>query len=173
MAKTKKQKKEIIQTIKEYLAKQRATYFVDFKKFKAKDLFELRQELKKNNSLLLVVKKTLADLVFKEKGVKVDFENMEGQLALAFGFEDEISPARTLYRFQEKKGLPEILGGLWQNEFIDKQKVIEIAKLPSKKELFANLVSCLKSQQYMLINALEHNIKGLVFILKQKAEKHG
>lgn len=173
MAKTKEQKKEIIQTVKDYLAKQKATYFVDFKKLKAKDLFDLRQELKKNNSLLLVIKKTLADMVFKERGVKVDFENMEGQLALTFGFEDEISPARTLYRFQQEKGLPEILGGIWENEFIDKQKVVEIAKLPTKEELFAKLISSLKSQQYMLINALEHNIKGLVFILKQKVEKHG
>ena len=70
MALTKEQKKEILQDLKEKLAKQKAIVFVDFQGLEARDLFDLRKKLQENNCQLKIAKKTLVNLAIRRKGNK-------------------------------------------------------------------------------------------------------
>ena len=167
MALTREQKKQVIQKIKENLERQKAIFFIDFQKLKAKDLFDLREQLKEKKSLLYIAKKTLINIAFKEKKIPVDVDKLEGQIGLIFGFEDEILPAKIIYNTWQEKGSPEILGGFLEGEFIEKEKVIELAKLPSKEELLVRLIQSINSPIANLANILQANIKGLIYILSQ------
>jgi len=165
MALTKTQKQKILEDLKEKIAKQKAIIFVDFSGLKAKDLFDLRKRLKKVNSELKVTKKTLLALVFKEKKLKIDIEKLKGEIAVIFGFQNEIPLAKIAYQFsQENKNL-KILGGFSENKFVEPEKIIELAQLPTKEELLARLVSSVSSPISNFINVLQGNIKGLIYIL--------
>lgn len=167
MAKTKQQKQEIVEKLEQNLEKQKAIYIVDFQNLKASDLFDLRQKLKDAQALFYVAKKRLINLVFKGKKIPIDSEKLEGQTALVFGFEDEITPVKVLNEFQEKNEFPKILGGILDNEFIDQKKAIQLAKLPGKQELYSKLVGTLNSQQSRMVTVLQKNIKGLLMVLNQ------
>ena len=166
MALTKEQKKEILQDLKEKLEKQKAIVFVDFQNLKTRDLFNLRRKLQENNCALKVAKRTLVNLAFKEKKLKVDFEKMEGQLALVFSFGDMILPAKIVYGFSEELGVPKILGAYIENEFLEAEKVIELAKLPSKEELLAKLVGSLRAPISNFQMVLQGPLQRLTFALK-------
>jgi len=58
-----------------------------------------------------------------------------------------------------------ILGGIFKNEFVEAEKIIELAKLPTREELLARLVGSISAPISNFINVLEANIKGLIYVL--------
>ena len=177
MAKTKLQKKEIIEDLKQNLTSQKAIVFVDFRGLGAKALSELRNNLKEADCLLKVTKKTLLGLVFeslKESSLKEEVNNMQGELALVFGLKDEIMPAKIIYQFSKENENLKILGGLVKDKeyrFLAIQEVIDLALLPSREEVFARLIGTLNAPVTNLVGALKGNLRNFVFILKEKGKQ--
>lgn len=167
MALTKKQKENIVKELNKNIANQKAMVFVSVKGLKASELFDLRNQLKESDCLISVVKKTLLSIAFKENKIKVDEESLAGQVALVFGFKDEIRPAKIAYQFSLKNENLEILAGFFQDKFINKEEVITLAKTPSKEELLARIIGSIKAPISGFANVLQGNIKGLVYVLTQ------
>jgi large subunit ribosomal protein L10 len=167
MALTKQQKQEIINDLKDKIDQQKTMVFVDFKGVGVKDLFELRNKLKEKNSLFKVSKKTLLRIALEDfnKSLAEKVEGLGSELAVIFGFEDEITPAKEAFNFASENEKLIIVGGFFQNEFIDREKVIELAKIPTEDELLARLVGTLSAPISNFANVLQGNIKGLVCAL--------
>jgi len=167
MAKTKSQKAKLLEELKERVGKQKIMILVDFTGLKVKDLFDLRKKLRAVNSQLKVEKKTLLNLVLKD--YDVDFtqkiDKFKTQIAVVFGFEDPISPAKTLYQFSLGNPNLKILTGYFEKEVKEKEEIITLAQLPTKEELLARLVGSVSSPISNFINVLEANIKGLLYVL--------
>ncbi len=171
MALTREQKQKVIEDIKEKINRQKAIVFVVIEGLKAEELFELRKELKGKDCLLTVIKKTLADKVFKENKINSNIEEMVGQLALVFGFKDQISSAKISYKFSRKNKKLKILGGLFENSFINTEEVVNLAKIPSREELLAKVVGSIASPISRFVNVLQGNIKGLINVLAKAKAK--
>lgn len=170
MALTREKKAKIIEGLKEKIEKQKAAVFVDFSKLESKFLFRLREELQKSNCLLQVAKKTLLKKALeelKEKNLSEKIESLRGQLAIVFGFGDEIIPAKISYQFTQENENLKILGGIFENKFVDKERVIELAQLPSREELRVRVVGSLSSPIFNFINVLKDNIKGLIYVISR------
>jgi len=165
MALTKAQKQKIIDDLGEKVTKQKAIVFVDFTGLKVKDLFNLRKRLKATESKIKIAKKTLIDIAFKEKGFKIDTKKLPGQLALVFGFKDEISPARVIFKFSQENQNVKIIGGFFDQKIIGKEEVIELAKLQSREELIGRLVGSIQAPVSNFLYALNYNLKGLFYLL--------
>ena len=165
MALTKEQKQKVVEKLKENIAKQKAMVFVAVEGLKAAELFDLRKRLKEANCLLSVAKKTLLNIAFKEKKMEFDAEELKGQLALIFGFKDEIMPAKTVYQFSLGNENLRILGGFFENKFRDAEEIITLAKIPSKEELLAKVVRSISAPIANFVNILQGNIKGLINVL--------
>ncbi len=164
---TKKQKEKIVEELKEKIDRQKAMVFVAIEGLKAADLFDLRKKLQETDCQLQVAKKTLTNVVFKEKKLEFDVERLEGQFALIFGFGDEISPAKTTYQFSKGNENLKILGGFFEGEFKNAEEIIALAKIPSKQELLAKVVGSISSPISGFINVLQGNIRNLVYIISQ------
>ena len=165
MALTKEKKQKIIKDLKEKITKQKVIIFVDFKGLKVRDLFDLRKKLKKVDSQFLVAKKTLMGIVFKEKKMEIGSEKFEGQPAIIFGFQNEMSPLKAAFQFsQENKNL-KILGGYFEGKFREAIDIITLAQLPSREELLARLIGGISAPISSFINVLQGNIKGLIYAL--------
>lgn len=141
--------------------------FADFSGLKVKDLSVLRKKMKEQNCEFKVAKKTLISLILKEKKIDLDSKKLQGEIALNFGYKDEILPFKILYDFSKKNEHLKILGGFIGQEFYEKERALELAQLPAEEELLAKLVGSISSPLSGLINVLQGNLKGLVYILKQ------
>lgn len=148
MALTKQKKQDSLNSLKEVISKQKSVIFVDFSKVGSKELFDLRKKLKEAGCKLKVGKKTLIRIAFGQSGIS--FWNhikkaVPGQLALVFGIEDEIAPARISNQFSKTNENLKILGGIFEGRFIAREKVLELASIPSRNELLGRLVGSIAS----------------------------
>jgi len=165
MALTKAQKQKIVDDLKEKVDKQKSIVLASIVGVKVKGLTRLRKEMKKQDCELKVAKKTLISLAFKEKKIDIDTKKLEGEVALSFGYRDEILPFKILYDFSKEDENLKILGGLIGQELLTREKAIELAQLPTKEELLARLVGSIFSPISGLVNVLQGNIKGLMYAL--------
>jgi len=168
---TRERKKEIVKGLRDKISRQEVMIFTDFKGMKSKDLSQLRAQLKDAGCSIQVLKKSLFKIALKEEGIDVDLDKMEGQMALVFGFEDKILPAKMVYNFFEKAGSPQILGGFFDNELREKETVIELAKLLSREELLAKFARTLMAPLSNFLNVLGQSTRNLVFVLEAIKDK--
>lgn len=167
---TRAQKQKILENLEEKIARKKAIIFVDFTGLKFKDLSDLRKKLKAADNELMVAKKTLIGIAFKKAGLKIETKELKGEIALVFGFKNEISPAKIVWLFSQINPNLKILGGTIESqkyEFLNAEQVIELAKLPTKEELLARFIGSIKAPVSNFVYALEYNLKGLMFLLNK------
>ncbi len=164
---TRAQKQKIIEELKGKIFKQKAMIFVDFTNLKVKDFSDLRKKLKEAGDEIKVAKKTLMEVAFKE--AKIDFKpkKISGEIALVFGYKDEIVLARTIWQFAEANPNLKILGGFLENKFKEADEIIELAKISSKEELFTQLVRSISAPIVNFINVLTTDLRNFIYILSQ------
>jgi len=164
---TKDKKQQIIKDLIDKLSRQKAVIFTDYTGLKVVQLEELRKKLREQGIDYLVVKKTLIDLALEKAGLKkVKTKNLEGQIGLIFGYEDEVKPAKILYQFSQTNEAMKILSGFINGEYLESQAITGLAELPSREELLVQLVGAISWPMAGLVNSLEYNLKGLVCVLK-------
>lgn len=177
MALNKTQKQEIMEDLKDKIAKQKAIILVGITGLKVKDMTLLRRKVKAIDGNLKVIKKTLAERVLREKKLIGDEDKSSSstpffdknefkeELAFVFGFGDELSSAKVAYQFSKENDKLKILGGFIENQMKTNEEVIILAQLPSRKELLAELVGSIQAPVANFVYALNYNIKGLITVL--------
>lgn len=172
MAKTKAKKTQELNKLIENLKSAKTTVLADFQGLKVTESEDLRSQLRKEKIDYCVAKKTLLNLAIKEAGIEdISAKSLEGGLSLAFGAEDEVAPARALNTFSKNHEAIKILGGIFENKFVSKEKIIELANLPTREELIAKTIGSIKSPLSGFVNVLSGNLRGLVNVLKAISEK--
>lgn len=165
MPQTKEQKKKTLEELRDKIARQKAIVLLSITGLKVKDISELRKALKTVGAELKVVKKTLADIIFKENKMEFDKDSFKTEVGFVFGFEDEIAPAKTIYQLSKENENFKILGGFMGKNVKGMEEMLLLAQLPSRQELFAKLVGSLSSPVSGLVYVLKGNLKGLVLAL--------
>lgn len=173
MPKTRGQKKQIFTEVSEKIDKAKSVIFTEFKSLSTKDSEVLRRELKQESSEYLVAKKTILELAYKDRNITgLDLKSMVGNLAAIFGYGDEVTPAKLVDRFRKgKEDKINFLGGILEGRFISAQEVGNLAKLPSRPELYAQLVGSLNAPVSGFVNALSGNLRNLVGVLNAIKDK--
>lgn len=160
MARTKAEKKEILEKLGDITSSSKSMVFVHVKGLKVSDTTNVRKQLKKEGVGFFVSKKTLTRRALGDKGITGTLPELTGEVGLAFGT-DLIAPAREVYTFQKKfKDNIFILGGVFEGKYMTKEEMISIASIPGQKTLYA-----------MFANVINSPIQGFVMALDQIAKK--
>jgi large subunit ribosomal protein L10 len=168
---SKDQKKEIVQELADKIKESKSTAIFDYKGLSVPDMVDLRGKLRENKAHLRIVKKTLATLAFKEAGVEVNVREYQGQAAVVFGGENEISIPKALVQFAKEKEQPEkVLGGTLEGSVISGDKMIELSKLPTREELLAKLAGTAQAPVSGFIGALSGNLRNMAQALNSIKE---
>lgn len=165
MAKTKAQKKEIIEQLTEKLKTAKGTVFSSYKGVTVAEMEELRGKLREENSELMIAKKTLlAKALAENKQEDVPVKEFNGEVAVVIG-EDEVMPAKTVAQFAKEHKQMQFFGGILEEKYIPAEKVQALSKLPSKPELLAKMVGSMKAPISGFANVLAGNLRNLVYVL--------
>ncbi len=172
MPKSKQQKQDILAGLKDKLGKIKSAVFVNFSGIPVKEINQLRNKCKDGSADYLVAKKTLFNKVLAESGLAdVASRKLEGEVAAIFGYQDEILPAKLVNEFAKSHETMQVLGGILEGGMIDREKVLALAKLPSRPELLAKMVGSIASPLSGLVNVLQGNIRNLVYVLSAIKDK--
>jgi large subunit ribosomal protein L10 len=170
MAKTRQQKEESVNSLVNKIKESKSVVFANFQGLKVSESEELRGKCREQNVEYLASKKTLVKKALEESGFEVDTKVFEGGVAAVFGVEDEVAPAQLLHNFAKTHEVVTFYGGVLEGNYIDSAKVGELAKLPSKQELYAKLVGSINAPVSGFVNVLAGNLRGLVSVLNNIKE---
>jgi large subunit ribosomal protein L10 len=168
---TKEQKQNIIKDLEKKVEKQKSIVFMDFTGVKVKELAQLREKLKAENSEMKVAKKSLMGIALKNKGIEIDSKKLSGEVAMVLGYGDEVIPSKLAHQFSKENQKAKILGGFLENKFYEMADIIRLAELPGKEQLLGMLVGTLSSPASGLVSVLSGNMRKLVFALSQIKER--
>jgi large subunit ribosomal protein L10 len=174
MAKTKLEKKKIIDDLADLIKKQKSMVIVGYKNIKSDILFEIKNAFKEKNNKLLIVKKTLFQKALKNYRIHnlANFlENLKDQIAVAFSFDDELDGVKISADFAKKIEPFQIYGGYLENRLFTKEEILQLASLPSKKELQGQFVYTIKSPVSSFVGVLQGNLRKLLIVLNQIKDK--
>jgi large subunit ribosomal protein L10 len=173
MAKTREQKRDILNGLLNKIEKSKSVVFAKFGALQVKENEELRQKLQEENSEYVVAKKTLLGLAFEKQKIEgLNPRDFEGRIATIFGYEDEVAPAKILEEFRKNNGDKiDFVAGILENKLLSTEEVTALAKLPSKQELYAKIVGSMNAPVSGFVNVLAGNLRGLMNVLKAIEEK--
>ena len=151
---TKAFKSEKVDAIKAKIEKAQVAIVTEYKGLSVEEITNLRRSLQKEGGDYMVTKNTLAKLAVKGTDYEVLTETFKGPIGLAFGFEDQVSPAKAVAKFikDTKKGV--ILGAALDGKLLSAAETEALAKLPSKEELIAKILGSINSPASGIANSV-------------------
>lgn len=177
MARSRQSKKDILAKLEQNIAKSTSLFFANLKGLTVKQAEDLRKSCRNEGIECIMAKKTLFKLALKNQGIEgIDPKKLEGEIALACGYADEVSPARVLFAFGKQHESFAILGGVILSgsagpEVLTGASVTRLARLPSRHELLSSVVGSIASPMRGFVSVLGGNTRGLVYVLKALAEQ--
>jgi len=162
-------KVEQVTKIQKLVAASGSVYFADLSRLTAQDVSGLRRRLRKDNVRLLVVKNRLAQRALAAGGIAGDLGLiMRGPTSLLLSAPAEpYAPARLLKdlgaRFKEWK----FKGAYVEQTLFGAEQFAALAAMPTRPELYGQLVGVLAGPAYSLVAVLENLISGLVRTLDE------
>lgn len=153
---TKQQKKAIVAKLEDAFKNAATTVLLHFKGMNIGEETEMRKSLRAAGVTYMVAKKTLIKRALESLGHKTDDMPLEGEVALAYGGEGDVTaPARLIHEFgkkyqsADKKNKLHILGGLFEGKLVGAMMMQEIATIPGVQALrgmFANVINSPRSR---------------------------
>lgn len=168
---TRKQKEQLVEELADRIKRRQALVFTDVTGVNVAEMQDLRRKLKEFEIEYKVAKKSLIKLALEKQKQDADLSQITGSIALAFGYNDLIMPAKILDKFSKEHKNLKILGGMIEGRFLGMNEVKELAKIPSKKELLAMFIGSLKAPIKGFVNILGGSIRNLVGILNAITNK--
>lgn len=164
---TKAKKEETVRGLADKFKRKKIAIFSDFHGVPVAKSQALRRSLRQNQAEYKVAKKTLLDRALAEAGIEAKTKTLQGEIGVAFGYEDEVSPAKALLKFSKEVETFKILGGLLGNRFLGPSEIIAIARLPSREIILAQLLGALSFPMRGLATVLQGNMRNLVVVLSK------
>lgn len=174
MPKTRAQKSEILEELKDRLSKSKSLVFTDYKGMTMSQMDVLRRALDDVSAQFSITKNTLLKIALKETGYKVDDDAIfEGPIATLFSYGDEIAGIKALTKAFKDSGIGKTKAGFLNDEFLTEAKVKQLAELPSKEELRAKVVGSLGAPLYGIVGVLQANLRNLVYTVEAIRKSKG
>lgn len=147
-------KKKVVSEIVDSLKSSTSIIFVDYRGITVEEDTKLRKELRENKVQYKVYKNRLMIKALQQMGITGFNDNMfEGTTAVLFG-KDEVTPAKLFNDAIQKYNKMSFKFGILDGEVISKDKIVELAKLPSRNTLIAMLLGMLQAPMSSFARAL-------------------
>ena len=126
------------------------------------EITKLRREIQKDGGDYMVTKNTLAKIAIKGTPYEVLAETLKGPIAIAFGFKDQVAPAKALSKFIKDTKKGEIIAAAMDGKLLSAEEAKALANLPSKEELYAKMLGCINSPASGIANSVNAVMSSLV-----------
>ena len=163
------EKEEQVRQIRELIETSTVAIATNNNGLSVDDMTELRRVLRERGVRLRVVKNTLAHIAADEAGAPSVKEIVTGPTGIAFGFDDPAAAAKVLTEHLTSSRIPmTIIGGYLSGRALTPQQVDDLANLPSKEVLVAQVLGQLQSPITGLVGTLQAPLRNLAYVLNSQ-----
>ena len=132
-------KKQMVADLSERIKNSCAGVVVDYKGINVEDDTKLRKELREAGVEYTVVKNTILGRAVEDAGLAGLEDVLEGTTAIATAADDYVASARILQKFADSHDNFSLKSGYLDGEVISMDKLMALAKLPSREVLLATV----------------------------------
>ena len=150
-------------------------YFISFQGLKVKDFSGLRDELYKVNANCCVYKNSLIRKAVEVNNIEaLNDLALAGDVAMVYGKGDPGAVAKVLVEFGKSNEVVQAKGGMFEGVMLSPAEIADIAALPGKDVLQAQLLGVLQAPARNLVSILNNKAASILNVLnayKDKLEK--
>lgn len=171
MAISRDQKAVVLEDLRDKFQRSKGVVFAQYRGMTVNDLYEMRKALRASKVDYKVAKKTLVRIAAQEQGYEIPKEVMEGPVGVAFGFDDEIIAAQKMSEFSKKFENLKLMGGVMEGKVINASMVKQLASIPPREVLLAQLMGAMKGPISGFATVLNGVVAGFVRVVDGYREK--
>ncbi|HET7338469.1 MAG TPA: 50S ribosomal protein L10 [Candidatus Dormibacteraeota bacterium] len=162
----KEQKAEQVDLLTDKLKRAKVAVLTDYRGLTVSQIQELRSKLRTGDVEYRVVKNTLARRAAAAAGVGDLEKELEGPVAIAFGYDDLSAPSKLINDWVRTTRLKlDVKGGLVEGRVFTPDQVKQLADLPSRESLIAQLLGTLQSPVGQLVGIMQTPLQQLLGVL--------
>jgi large subunit ribosomal protein L10 len=147
-----------------------AVIITDYRGLPTAELAGLRNQLRGMQASYHVAKNTLVILALQRAGLHAPEKLLAGPTALAFLKTDIAGPSKAISVFFKEKGLS-VRGAIVGQSIYDAKGVEQLATLPTREQLYANVIGSLQGPAASLVGVLNGALSEFLRTLQAKADQ--
>jgi large subunit ribosomal protein L10 len=151
-------------------------YLFDYRGLKVSEMGKLRNRIKKLGANVKVIKNRLAIKFFEKEKMNIGRDLFNGPIAVAYSNEKFIETAKALIDFEKESKKIKIKSGFIEKTMVSYIQIAEVAKLPGKEQMLAQLVFSIGMPLRRFGSTLSAPLTHMLVLLKNlqaKKEKGG
>ena len=165
------EKEALVEELGEEIRQSESIFAIDYRGISVSQSAELRGKLREADASFRVVKNRLTKLAAEKAGVAELEPMLDGPTALTFVRGDTATAAKAITTFNREYEVLSYKGGLMGDMLLDEDRFKEIARLPSRDALNAQLAGMVASPIVTLTRGLGSMVQGLAIQLSKIAEQ--
>ena len=144
MALNRQEKVEVVTEVSAQVARAGAIVMAEYRGLEVADITGLRKQARESGVYLRVLKNTLARRAVADSRFAVVSDQMTGPLIYGFS-EDAVAAAKVVAEFAKTNDKLVIRGGAYGGKALDADGVKQLASIPTKEVLLAQLLGLMQS----------------------------
>jgi large subunit ribosomal protein L10 len=171
LAISKEQKREIVADYVEKMSRSQAMIITDYRGLSVADMTTLRRNMREVDGVFQVVKNTLFERALGEAGIPSPADGFKGTMAVGFCFSELPAVAKTLVDFGKESQILKIKGAILGGRFVGAEAVQDLANLPPREILLAQLLGTVQGPMSTLVSTLAAPMRELAQVLRARSEQ--
>ena len=152
-------KKVVVSEIEALAKDAKSIVLVDYRGITVAQATELRDEVRKVGGTYKVYKNRLMKIAFDNLGIQFPANDFEGTTAVMFHNTDEVAPAKIALDGSKKYGSLKLKSGYVSGKYYDTAEITNLANIPSREVLVAQLLGMLTNPMRSLAVAVSEIAK--------------
>lgn len=146
-------------------------YLFDYRGLKVSEFETLRRKIRNLNANVRVIKNRLAIKYFEKQKLDVGRELFNGPVAIAYSNEKFVETAKVLIDFEKEGKKIKVRSGFIERRLVNEKQIGEVARLPGKEQLMAQLLLSMTMPLRKFGSALSAPLTSMLVLLKNLKEK--
>ncbi|MEN8154889.1 MAG: 50S ribosomal protein L10 [Acidobacteriota bacterium] len=149
-------------------------YLIDYRGLSVPEIEDLRTKIKTSDAEFKIIKNRLAIKYFEKEKKEFGRDVFNGPTAVAYSDEKFVEVAKIVVDFEKDTKKIKIKSGFIENKFVTIDEIKNVAKLPGKDQLMAQLAFSIAHPLKKMGMALSSPLKNVLVLmnnLKDKKEK--
>jgi large subunit ribosomal protein L10 len=168
----KEKKAKVIDNLEQLFSRCSIGILTDYRGLKALEMTALRRRLRESGIDYRVVKNTLARIAAQKVGREELASIFDGPVAIAFGYDDIVAPAKVLAGYiQSTKSAMSIKGGFLPERLLTSAEITTLSTLPSTEVLIARVLAEMQRPIAALLSYLSAPMQGVVGVLQARIKQ--
>jgi large subunit ribosomal protein L10 len=162
-------KKDLVQNLKDELHSSTSVIVAHYSGLTVNESEELRSEMRINGAKFKVTKNRLTKLALEQTQFKDLADLFTGPTAIAYS-DDPVAPAKVAVSFEKKLENFKIVGGGYDGEKIDLEKINFLATLPSMDELRGKILGIISAPAQKIASIVKEPAGQIVRLVSAQSK---